>query len=224
MDTAVSFPLVLALLGVLASDRVPDTRQAIFDIQLHLQLDRSIARRLPLAELQDEVEQIWRPYGVRITWPDSRSRAESFPLIAVVDHRSERAGVQIGPLVLGRAFIDPSYPPTRPISVSFEATEQTLAQRPHAWASIAGRLHERELARALGRVLAHEIGHVLLAVRAHDRTGLMRETFTPEDLAGADRSPFALTPNSVGRLRSRIERLRMQWASMMRSGIFERPS
>lgn len=211
------------MLGVLATGRVPDARQTVFDIQLHLQLDRSTARRLPLAEFQDEVEQIWRPYGVRITWPDSRSKAEPFPLMAVVDHRSERSGVQIGPLVLGRAFVDSSYPPTRPISVSFEATEQTLAQRPHAWASIAG-MHERELARALGRVLAHEIGHVLLAVRAHDRTGLMRETFTPEDLAGADRSPFALTPNSVGRLRSRIEVLRMQWARMLRSGIFERPS
>jgi hypothetical protein len=222
MDTAAAFPLVLATLGVLASGRVP-AAQAVFDIQLHLQLDRSIAQRLPLAEFQDEVEQIWQPYGVRITWPDSRSAAEPFPLTAILDHQSERAGVQIGPLVLGKAIVESSYPPTRPIRVSFEATEQTLAQQQHAWRSV-GHLHEHELARALGRVLAHEIGHVLLALRAHEQTGLMRETFTPEQLARADRSPFALTRNSLGRLQSRIERLRMQWAYMLHSGIFEHPS
>ena len=42
---------------------------------------------------------------------------------------------------------------------------------------------ERLLPRALGRALAHELGHYLLARRAHSPTGLMREAFRPEDLA-----------------------------------------
>ena len=34
----------------------------------------------------------------------------------------------------------------------------------------------------VGRALAHELGHYLLARRAHSPTGLMREAFRPEDL------------------------------------------
>ena len=44
---------------------------------------------------------------------------------------------------------------------------------------------ERLLPRALGRALAHELGHYLLARRDHSRAGLMREAFRPEDLADA---------------------------------------
>ena len=34
----------------------------------------------------------------------------------------------------------------------------------------------------LGRALAHEVGHLLLAVRGHSRTGLMRAVWTDEEL------------------------------------------
>jgi hypothetical protein len=210
MDTAAALPLVLAMLGMLAPARVPVDRADRFDIQIHLQIDRSIAQKLRLPELREEAEQIWRPYGVRITWSDCSIEGEPFPLTAVLGWELERSGVPDGPTVLGRAFVEPRDPPTRPIRVSFQATEQILALRRNAWTSIAGHLHERELARALGRVLAHEIGHVLLALRAHEQTGLMRAVFTPDELAAPERSPFALAPNSIGRLRSRIEHLRIQ--------------
>jgi hypothetical protein len=61
------------------------------------------------------------------------------------------------------------------------------------------------MGRALGRVLAHEIGHVLLAVRQHDRSGLMRAVFTPAELGAPDREAFRLTSDDLGRLRSRIQ-------------------
>ncbi len=195
------------MLGVLSSARVA-AEPALFDIQIHLQIDQSITRKVLIADVQDEAERIWRPYGVRITWPDAKSPAEPFSVTAILGWEIERSGVLGSPLILGRAFIDPMQPPRRPIRVSIDATEQTLALRPRSWTSIAGHVHERELARALGRVLAHEIGHVLLAVRSHEQTGLMREAYTADELARPDRLPFVLTANSVGRLRSRLERLR----------------
>jgi len=207
MDTVAVFPFVLAMLGVLSSARVA-TEPALFDIQIHLQIDRSIGRKVLITELQDEAERIWRPYGVRITWSDSTSPVEPFSVTAILGWEIERSAVLGGPLILGRAFVDSLHQPTRPIRVSINATEQTLALRPRAWTSIAGHVHQQELARALGRVLAHEIGHVLLTVRSHEQTGLMREAFTADELARPDRSPFVLTANSVGRLRSRIEHLR----------------
>lgn len=68
-------------------------------------------------------------------------------------------------------------------------------------------MHDAELARALGRVLAHELGHVLLAVPGHAPKGLMRRTFSPGDLAAPDRLRFSLTANDVSRLRSRVRML-----------------
>ena len=206
MDTVV-FPLVLATLAALAPGRLAVDIDSLFDIQIHLQIEPAIASKVRLPEVQDEVEKIWRPYGVHVVWTGAKSSDDSFPLTVVLGwHIDSR--VHDDPTVLGRAFIGRSLLPTRPIRVSFHATEQTLALRPRAWTSIAGHIYEQELARALGRVLAHEVGHVLLALHAHDRVGLMREVFTPDELARPDRSPFVLTANDVGRLRSSIEHLR----------------
>jgi hypothetical protein len=88
-----------------------------------------------------------------------------------------------------------------PIRVSFDATERMLLRRPSSGPFVG----ERDMGRALGRVLAHEIGHVLLAVAQHDRAGLMRAVFTPAELGSPDRESFQLTSDDLGRLRSRIQ-------------------
>ena len=66
-------------------------------------------------------------------------------------------------------------------------------------------LHDYAIAAALGRVVAHEIGHVLLGMPAYyDTDGLMRTTFFPDDLARPERSRFHVDASGVARLRSRI--------------------
>jgi hypothetical protein len=69
------------------------TEPALFDIQIHLQIDQSITRKVLIADVQDEAERIWRPYGVRITWPDSKSPAEPFSVTAILAWEIERSGV-----------------------------------------------------------------------------------------------------------------------------------
>jgi hypothetical protein len=61
----------------------------------------------------------------------------------------------------------------------------------------------RELTRALGRVLAHEIGHVFLDMWTHDETGLMRAIYDPRELADRNRAPFRLATRALDRLKSR---------------------
>ena len=61
--------------------------------------------------------------------------------------------------------------------------------------------------RALGRVLAHEIGHYLLASAAHAASGLMRPAFGGPELAGWDRGRFALDAGALPRLRARLAQL-----------------
>ncbi len=53
---------------------------------------------------------------------------------------------------------------------------------------------EREIlmARAMGRALAHEIGHYLLASKVHTARGLMQAKHTAYEFFGADGSAFTL--------------------------------
>jgi hypothetical protein len=61
--------------------------------------------------------------------------------------------------------------------------------------------------RATGRVLAHELGHYLLALRAHTRSGLMRQSFAGGQLVGWDRQAFRLDAVALLRLRARTAEL-----------------
>jgi hypothetical protein len=56
--------------------------------------------------------------------------------------------------------------------------------------------------RALGRALAHEIGHFLLRSRGHKVAGLMRATYVAADLVGPERHGFVLSADEVTRLAS----------------------
>jgi hypothetical protein len=103
------------------------------------------------------------------------------------------------PRVLGQVSAGVDAPDRQPILVSVDATERVLALRLNSPFSLRS-----ELSRALGRVLAHEIGHVLLGPPYHDDEGLMRPAFRPNELADPDRAPFRLTCAAVNRLRHRI--------------------
>ena len=181
-----------------------------FELRIHLQVDRSIRSRVVLADLKEETESVWRPYGVRLEWTDVRAdetATQGLSLEAILEPRiGEEPNEPKWTPILGRAFVNLEAPARRPIRVSFEATEELLGLRTSR-ASIVGIVHDRELARALGRVLAHEIGHVLLGAPNHDEAGLMRVGFRPDELAAPDRAPFRLACTGVGRLRSRIRML-----------------
>ena len=158
-----------------------------FDVNVHLQVDRSIASKVITAVLEDETESLWRPYGVRIEWADARNGevdAHRLSLEAILAPVIGELDLPRWPTVLGRVAVEPDGSSARPIRVSFDATEKALASRTTNQALM---VREHEVARALGRVLAHEIGHVLLGA-FHDKAGLMRAVFRSNELA----SPIAV--------------------------------
>ena len=192
---------VLAI-GRVAAARDPMTICEPFELRIQLRVDPSITSRFVLTELKDETENLWRPYGVQIEWTDggaADTAAHGFSLEAILARRIEKPDLPNGAAVLGRAVVGLAEPSTGPIRVSFEATEALLALR-----TTIRMVHDHELARALGRVLAHEIGHLLLSVPYHDETGLMRAVYRADELAAPSRAPFRLTCKGVDRLRSRI--------------------
>jgi hypothetical protein len=70
---------------------------------------------------------------------------------------------------------------------------------------LVGHLFEApaDVGRALGRVLAHEIGHVILGAPGHQPRGLMRFAFPPSELIGHSRLAYRLSPLEQARLRQR---------------------
>jgi hypothetical protein len=60
------------------------------------------------------------------------------------------------------------------------------------------------LARAMGRALAHELGHYLSASKAHSDKGLMKAVHSASELFGLGRSLFQLTPEERQRMAARF--------------------
>lgn len=203
---ALGLLLIAACTCGVARTRADDDRPLV--VSVRLEVDQSIAPDVLAAELKDETDSLWKPYGIRLEWTAADSTAATTgglsleaTVVRSIDapHRPPRG------TALGRAFVDHGMVgTTQPIQLSFEATERALAIRPTTGVSTVRIARQRDMSRALGRVLAHEIGHVLLGAH-HDRAGLMRAVFRPFELADSRRTPFRLTPSSAGRLKHRIQ-------------------
>jgi hypothetical protein len=68
-------------------------------------------------------------------------------------------------------------------------------------------LSDRLLARAIGRVAAHELGHYLLQNAGHQSRGLMRQTYSANELVGDWLEPFRILNAPRLELRKEIEAL-----------------
>lgn len=60
---------------------------------------------------------------------------------------------------------------------------------------------DRVYARALGRVLAHELGHLLLRLNGHRDRGLMRSAFSHRSLTGRGHRAFRFAENDLQAIR-----------------------
>jgi hypothetical protein len=67
----------------------------------------------------------------------------------------------------------------------------------------AGRINQSVL---LGRTIAHELGHLLLGLRTHSRSGLMREFWSDEELRRNHMPDWAFAPDDRRRMCVRLLR------------------
>ena len=135
---------------------------------------------------RQEAERVWTALGIDVCWRDARTPCDHAAVtlhVRVADDvpstgpSTRRALGWIGFSDVGGPgpFIVLSVRRAIELLGSAERAARRLAELPG--------MVRRLLPRALGRALAHELGHYLLARRAHSRAGLMREAFRPEDLA-----------------------------------------
>ena len=142
----------------------------------------------------DEADAVWRPSGVTFAWDtESRGSAPAALRIVVDD---ERGGASGGLPPLGWIMFEADGTPERLIHLSYANAvtllDENLVMGDRNSMPIAQR--ETYLGRAMGRALAHELGHYLLASKVHTHTGLMKSTLTAAELFSFERSRLEVTP------------------------------
>ena len=164
---------------------------------------------LLLRSMTDEAAAIWKPYGVQIQLTGAvdtvscPSTAWSFE-VQVSDGVPPHSTAQ--PVTLGSTWLR-RLPISRrsPIHLDYAAIRRLIGllntfQLDHTIGRRETSLSD--MGRALGRVLAHEIGHGLLGA-THQRRGLMRTTIVATELVGHRRRGYTLSDVEVARLRAR---------------------
>jgi hypothetical protein len=160
-----------------------------------------------VARMLDETDAIWRGSGFTFLWRHAAREVVPYA-------RTSEAGPYVpttlrvvvgndpgtsfnGKLPLGWIRFDDERTPEQEIYVSLGNAQQFIVGA----RGIVGILAEmpstqRELllGRAMGRALAHELGHYLLASKAHAAKGLMRANRTASEFFSIDRRSFAIDP------------------------------
>jgi hypothetical protein len=149
-----------------------------------------------------EADRIWRRYGVRLT-RDGDPAERRLRIIIVDDPPPGIFAAGEGAHGLGWiTFLGPAKP-RDVLYLSWKRAAALLGE------TNAGRtpleqmpetLRKSIIGRALGRTLAHEIGHYLFASTAHTRTGLMRPSYSTFQLFDASGGGFDLGAEEQRRL------------------------
>jgi hypothetical protein len=165
--------------------------------------------------MQNEAGLIWQQHGVQIQWPASLGDVEcpsvggSFDVL--VEYQPSLVRRTSALPVLGRTHLAPARIDRVGIYVDYDETQSHIESVPQ-WRllTLAGHpdVGPADIGRALGRVLAHEIGHVVLGVSGHQPFGLMRRSFAAGDLVTSQRWAYTLSKKEVERLGLRERELR----------------
>jgi hypothetical protein len=154
-----------------------------------------------------EAEAIWRPAGVIFSWRRTPRATAASTLAAdrgpfVPDTLrltigAERGAARDGRLPLGWIVFDAATAPQQDIYLSHRNARELL-ENAAGVVGVAEQMPTAQrdtlLARAMGRALAHELGHYLLASKEHSARGLMKAILTAVELFGPDASPLRLEP------------------------------
>lgn len=106
--------------------------------------------------------------------------------------RSRARGTDGAALVLGEVLIDVNARTGVLATIYVERVERMAA------------LSAADTASLLGRAIAHELGHLLLATTAHSSRGLMRAQWTSKEIRGNEAVDWVLTKSDAAEIRKRI--------------------
>jgi hypothetical protein len=161
-----------------------------------------------LALVRSEVSVIWREYGIDIIWEEKWTPEKPKPDLWVqfvdVAMQSKKKEVRGAPAVAWIPFAGgvpmPYVRVSKPNAMALLKTRSWFDGRPLSDATVD--LQHQALGRIIGRALAHEVGHFLLAAPVHASNGLMRAALDPERLVNPGTEHFKLQASDVRALRA----------------------
>lgn len=150
-----------------------------------------------------EADAIWRPTGLTLIWNRRPQPVAGSTLRAVISQARGTTPRTSSDEPLGWTTFEAGAP--LPLLYVSYANAVELLQNASGGGVERMPLLERDtyLGRALGRALAHELGHYLFASKGHTRTGLMQATHTAWEFFELARGRFQLTADE----RAAIDRL-----------------
>jgi len=161
-----------------------------------------------LKTLQMEASRIWIRHGVELTWTQPVPKAcrtvvslvfDEFELLKLAGGSRDAALART--VFLGRA---------QTIYVSVLRAFQMLTQiNQQNLALVSGSERDLRGGTLLGRVVAHELGHVLLTTLSHSEVGLMRPVFGLHDVLSSEDDTITLSSVETSRLEMRFSLVRV---------------
>ena len=137
--------------------------------------------------------------GVDIMWADcdTADACAQVPVSGELVVRLVRSNEapRLAPLVLGEAFIDAGAKAGVLATIYMQRVEQMAA------------FSDTDVSRLLGRAIAHEVGHLLLASNTHTSRGLMRARWSQDELRRNDAADWILTRDDAAAIRRRLDGL-----------------
>jgi hypothetical protein len=173
---------------------------------------KDVGKTVPL--MIDEADSLWRRYGVRLTRGDGAS-PQHVQIVIVDDPLPGSFRDGEGDRGLGWiTFLTPETP-RNVIYLSWNRTVKLFSELPgvkQPLEHLPDSLRIGALARALGRTLAHEVGHYVFSSTDHARVGMMRRNYSAFQLFERDAGPFRLDSD-----RERALKLAVDCAQRQRS-------
>jgi len=196
--------VIAATLIVLWSVPLAATESEAPDVRIRI-LDYARIATDVIGHAQQRVTDMYETIGVQMRWqitlcpPDptasaaeTLTEASDFVLIVLSPNMSRR--LKIAPNVLGMAIVQPQGG-GRIAYVLFDRVARVA------------RAARSDVTDLLGRVMAHEIGHLMLPDGSHSASGLMRADWNMKELQRPLHSAFEFTISQGEAIRRRFRRL-----------------
>jgi hypothetical protein len=153
--------------------------------------------------MREEATRIWLRHGVALTWstqPAGAACAAVVPLVLDAVRMASVSGGKYADALAITVFSGHS----RVIYVSVPRAFKMLTHLREITSIESGGERDLRGGTLIGRIVAHELGHVLLTTMSHSRTGLMRPVFGLRDVLSADDRMTELSSIETDRLAMRF--------------------
>jgi hypothetical protein len=198
----VLFPAFLTLTATNLWSKVPrrgDAAQESVRVTISVYNDAEVPVGV-VGRAEDQAEGVFRRAGIEVTWLNCK-------VPAVTEEASRACREAVFPQHLHLRFVRRSRGlKGEMMGISFQADDGSGCYADLFYEPME-ELHKRDgtdVARLLGHVAAHEIGHLLLGSNSHSAAGIMHAHWTAEELASAKNGRLVFSEKESLRMKARL--------------------